>query len=163
SRAQAVAFLDASAGKLKERLAPSVYGEDDADLAAVVLDMCRPRKVTIAVAESCTGGMLGQRLSAIPGASEACIGGIIAYERGGGRRDEGWAAGAHVAGGARGGGAAADAGDGRRYRGSGAAMSAQGADAVVRRDLRHLRGDPRALAMVRAVRPLLLGLRGRIV
>src|SRR5205085_10616215 len=78
--AASVSLLAAAAVKLKQRIAPYVYGEDDADLAAVVLDMCRSRKLTIAVAESCTGGMLGQRLTAIPGASEAFIGGIIAYD-----------------------------------------------------------------------------------
>jgi nicotinamide-nucleotide amidase len=80
SRAESVSLLDAAAVKLKQRIAPYIYGEGDTDLAAVVLDMCRSRKLTIAVAESCTGGMLGQRLTAIPGASDAFTGGIIAYD-----------------------------------------------------------------------------------
>jgi nicotinamide-nucleotide amidase len=80
SRAESVSLLDAAAMKLKERIAPYVYGEGETDLAAVVLEMCRGRKLTIAVAESCTGGMLAERLTATPGASEVFLGGIIAYD-----------------------------------------------------------------------------------
>src|SRR5205085_11688041 len=57
-----------------------VYGEGDADLASVVLDRCRAKRYTIAVAESCTGGLLGGRLTAIPGSSDVMIGGVIAYD-----------------------------------------------------------------------------------
>ena len=80
ARAESVSLLDAAAMKLKQRIAPYVYGEGETDLAAVVLEMCRARKLTIAVAESCTGGMLGERLTATPGASDAFRGGIIAYD-----------------------------------------------------------------------------------
>jgi nicotinamide-nucleotide amidase len=65
--------------KLKSRLGAYAYGEDDADLAAVVLDRCRELKLTLAVAESCTGGMLGERLTNIPGSSDVFLGGVIAY------------------------------------------------------------------------------------
>ena len=80
SRTRAESVLNAAALKLKPPIAPYIYGEDDADLAAVVLEICRRKGVTIAVAESCTGGMLGQRLTAIPGSSDVFLGGIIAYE-----------------------------------------------------------------------------------
>src|ERR1019366_592513 len=50
-----------------------------ADLAAVVLDLLRSRRMRIAVAESCTGGMLGARITAIPGSSDVMLGGVIAY------------------------------------------------------------------------------------
>ena len=65
--------------KLKSRVGAYAYGEDDADLAAVVLDRCRELKLTLAVAESCTGGMLGERLTNIPGSSTVFLGGVIAY------------------------------------------------------------------------------------
>ena len=71
--------LAASAERLRAVVADAVYGEDGADLAAVVLDLCRERGLTIAVAESCTGGLLGARLTAIPGSSDVVLGGVIAY------------------------------------------------------------------------------------
>ena len=41
--------------------------------------LCRARGLTIGVAESCTGGLLGARLTAIPGSSDVVLGGVIAY------------------------------------------------------------------------------------
>ncbi|MDQ6719037.1 MAG: competence/damage-inducible protein A [Gemmatimonadota bacterium] len=77
---KAETLLNAAAMKLRKPVAPYVYGEDDADLASVVLQICRAKGVTLAVAESCTGGMLGQRLTAIPGSSDVFRGGVIAYD-----------------------------------------------------------------------------------
>jgi nicotinamide-nucleotide amidase len=71
--------LGRAAGRLRARLGDWIYGEEDADLAAIVLEMCRRRKLTIAVAESCTGGLLGARLTAVPGSSDVVMGGVIAY------------------------------------------------------------------------------------
>jgi nicotinamide-nucleotide amidase len=65
--------------KLRSRLEAYAYGEDDADLAAVILDRCRALKLKLAVAESCTGGMLGERLTSVPGSSDVFLGGVIAY------------------------------------------------------------------------------------
>jgi len=75
----AEAALDAGIARLRERAGPFVYGDGADDLAAVVLDACRDRRFTIAVAESCTGGLLGGRLTAIPGSSDVVLGGVIAY------------------------------------------------------------------------------------
>jgi nicotinamide-nucleotide amidase len=71
--------LAESAARVRSVMAQAIYGEGDADLAAVVLDACRARGVTLGVAESCTGGMLGARLTAVPGSSEVFYGGVIAY------------------------------------------------------------------------------------
>jgi nicotinamide-nucleotide amidase len=65
--------------RVRERVADFVYGEGDTDLAAVVLDACRARSLTVAVAESCTGGLLGARLTSVAGSSDVVLGGIIAY------------------------------------------------------------------------------------
>ena len=65
--------------KLRNKVGIYAYGENDDDLAGVVVDRCRQRGLTIAVAESCTGGMLGERVTAIPGSSDVFLGGIIAY------------------------------------------------------------------------------------
>ncbi|MFN2315734.1 MAG: competence/damage-inducible protein A [Gemmatimonadales bacterium] len=71
--------LQAAAALIRARAGKHVYGEGDADLAAVVLDRLRRRGYRLAVAESCTGGLLGGRLTAVPGSSEAFLGGTIAY------------------------------------------------------------------------------------
>ena len=71
--------LARAVARLRERAGDHAYGEGDADLASVVLDKCRAKHATIAVAESCTGGLLGARLTAIPGSSDVVLGGVIAY------------------------------------------------------------------------------------
>jgi competence/damage-inducible protein CinA-like protein len=78
--AEADAALARSAAILRAKIGKWVYGEGAADLAETVLDACRERRLTIAVGESCTGGMLGARLTAIPGSSDVVKGGIIAYD-----------------------------------------------------------------------------------
>ncbi len=65
---------------LRERAGEHAYGADGADLAAVVLDQLRARKGRLVVAESCTGGLLGARITAVPGASRVFIGGVVAYD-----------------------------------------------------------------------------------
>jgi nicotinamide-nucleotide amidase len=71
--------LASAAERLRSVVGDAVYGEDGVDLAAVVLDLCREKGLTIGVAESCTGGLLGARLTAIPGSSDVVTGGVIAY------------------------------------------------------------------------------------
>ncbi len=75
----ATAVLDSSIIALRSVVGDRAYGEDNDDLAAVVLEVARRKSLKISVAESCTGGMLGARLSAVPGASDVFIGGLIAY------------------------------------------------------------------------------------
>lgn len=72
--------LDDAAKKVRDVIGVSIYGEGDSDLASIVLEKCRAKQRTIAVAESCTGGLLGARLTAIPGSSDVVIGGVIAYD-----------------------------------------------------------------------------------
>jgi nicotinamide-nucleotide amidase len=72
--------LRAAAVKLREPIQRYVYGENSDDLAAVVLENLRSRKLKLAIAESCTGGMLGARITAIAGSSDVFVGGTIAYD-----------------------------------------------------------------------------------
>jgi nicotinamide-nucleotide amidase len=76
---RADSILDAASSVIRGRLGRSIYAEGSTDLAEVVLDRCRALHLTIAVAESCTGGLLGARLTAIPGSSDVVLGGVIAY------------------------------------------------------------------------------------
>jgi len=73
------ARLAAVIQRLKAAVGEHGYGEDEADLAAVLLDALRQGRHRLAVAESCTGGMIGERITNIPGASDTFIGGVVAY------------------------------------------------------------------------------------
>jgi len=75
----AVARFARVGGALKVAAGDHVYGEGNDDLAASVLAAVRAAGMTIAVGESCTGGMLGARLTAVPGSSDVFCGGVIAY------------------------------------------------------------------------------------
>jgi nicotinamide-nucleotide amidase len=71
--------LAQAVAQLRSVVGPAVYGEDKTDLAAVVLEAARAAGCLLAVAESCTGGLVGGRLSAVPGASDTFVGGVVAY------------------------------------------------------------------------------------
>jgi nicotinamide-nucleotide amidase len=72
--------LTAAADLIRRRAGDPFYGEGDVDLAALVLDTARAQGVRVAVAESCTGGLLGGRMTEIPGSSDVFVGGVIAYD-----------------------------------------------------------------------------------
>ncbi|HJR17376.1 MAG TPA: competence/damage-inducible protein A [Gemmatimonadales bacterium] len=72
--------LSDAAGLVRERGGKHVYGEGDCNLAALVLDEARVRGWRVAVAESCTGGLVGARLTDVPGSSDVFVGGVIAYD-----------------------------------------------------------------------------------
>jgi nicotinamide-nucleotide amidase len=71
--------LAESVTAIEALLGPHIYATEERDLAAVTLDAFRRRGWRLAVAESCTGGLLGARLTAIAGSSDVVDGGIIAY------------------------------------------------------------------------------------
>ncbi len=75
----AAALLAPVEAELRARTGPLCFGSGDDSLASVVLQRLRQRGETLAVAESCTGGGLGAALTAVPGASDVFLGGVIAY------------------------------------------------------------------------------------
>jgi nicotinamide-nucleotide amidase len=77
--AEADRRLAEAAALLAERAGEHAYGTGDDDLAELVVAELRRRRFRIAVAESCTGGLLGGRLTANPGSSSQFLGGVIAY------------------------------------------------------------------------------------
>src|SRR4029077_12330526 len=56
-----------------------IFGQDDQDLETVVIQLLTQRKQTVAVAESCTGGRLADRLTNVPGASAVFRCGLVTY------------------------------------------------------------------------------------
>jgi nicotinamide-nucleotide amidase len=78
-RPQAEALIAPVEAALRARVGEFVYGIDEEDLADAVGRELKRHGATLAVAESCTGGLLGGRLTAIPGSSEYFLGGIISY------------------------------------------------------------------------------------
>jgi len=81
--------LERAAASLANALGRNLYGEGDVMLAEVVLDALRRRNLRLAVAESCTGGMLGARLTSVAGASEVFAGAVVCYENASKIRDLG--------------------------------------------------------------------------
>jgi nicotinamide-nucleotide amidase len=75
----AAAALDAAVLEMQQVLGPSVYSSDGRSLEAVVGDLLRQHTLTIAVAESCTGGLLASRLTDVPGSSDYVERGVVCY------------------------------------------------------------------------------------
>jgi len=79
SAAAADAKVEALEAAVLDRLGERVYSLDGRGLEQVVVDLLREQRLDLAVAESCTGGLLASRVTRVPGASEAFKGGVITY------------------------------------------------------------------------------------
>jgi nicotinamide-nucleotide amidase len=79
SRALADAALDAAVVELGGELGDSIFSVDGRSLETVVGDALRSKGLTIAVAESCTGGLLASRLTDVPGSSAYVDRGVVCY------------------------------------------------------------------------------------
>ena len=71
--------VDELAGKIEEALEDWLYSSEGESLEQIVLYYLGLRQATLAVAESCTGGMLAQRITSVPGSSRSFVGGAIVY------------------------------------------------------------------------------------
>ena len=75
----AEACADALEAAFVAPLAQWLYGRDERGVEEHVLELCRTRGLTIATAESCSGGLVAARLTSVPGSSDVVLGGIVAY------------------------------------------------------------------------------------
>jgi nicotinamide-nucleotide amidase len=67
------------ADALREQLGRYLFTEDERSVAEIVLDLCRERRLTLATAESCTGGLVAARLTSVAGSSDVFVGSVVAY------------------------------------------------------------------------------------
>ncbi len=71
--------LDALEARVRERLGTHVYAVGDEGMEETVGGLLRERGLTLAVAESCTGGLIGHRITEVPGSSEYFLMGVVSY------------------------------------------------------------------------------------
>jgi nicotinamide-nucleotide amidase len=71
--------VDELAGRLEETLEDWLYSDSGESLEQIVLYYLGLRQSTLAVAESCTGGLIAQRITSVPGSSRAFLGGAVVY------------------------------------------------------------------------------------
>ena len=79
SEAEAEAMMQPVIAHVCEKLGDYVYGMDVESVEEAVLPLLLKKKMTFAVAESCTGGEIAKRITDIPGASSAFVGGAVVY------------------------------------------------------------------------------------
>ena len=75
----ALKMIDDAATAIRECLGDVIYGEGEQDLPKVVSGLLKKSHKTIALAESCTGGLLSQMLTEVPGASAYLLAGWVTY------------------------------------------------------------------------------------
>ncbi len=73
------ALLDPAVAKIQEAVGEYLYGEDVGDLQTALVWELKKRGLTIATAESCTGGYVAKRITDVPGASAALLCGLVTY------------------------------------------------------------------------------------
>lgn len=71
--------LNTLCDEVRKRLGQLIYGEDDSNLPAVVVQLLASRGLSLATAESCTGGMVASLLTGVPGSSRSFLGGCVTY------------------------------------------------------------------------------------
>ena len=78
--AEVDALLADGEARVRAIAGPIVFGVDDQTMESVVLDLLVAQGLRLATAESLTGGMIGTRLTEVPGSSRAFMGSIVAYD-----------------------------------------------------------------------------------
>ena len=73
-------LLQFSINQLTKLLGHYIYGSDEETIEEVVGNLLKTKKLKVAVAESCTGGMLGETITRISGSSEYFQGGVVSYQ-----------------------------------------------------------------------------------
>lgn len=77
--AAARAMIAEKESEIRSRVGEFIYGVDDETLESAVVRALAERKLTMATAESCTGGLIASRISDVPGSSEVFLEGLVCY------------------------------------------------------------------------------------
>ena len=72
-------LFESACEQLEQTLGDAVYGREGEELEALVGEQLLQAKLTLGVAESCTGGLIAHRITRIPGSSRYFLGGAVAY------------------------------------------------------------------------------------
>ncbi len=80
SRSAAAALIEPVERELLERLRAHIYGTDEMTLPGAIHALLQRDGLTVAVAESCTGGSIGAELTSVAGSSQSFVGGVVAYD-----------------------------------------------------------------------------------
>lgn len=79
---EAEALMEPVIAQVREKIGDCIYGIDTDTLENTVLQLLKEKRVTLAAAESCTGGLVSKRMTDLPGASEVYLGGAVTYAPG---------------------------------------------------------------------------------
>jgi nicotinamide-nucleotide amidase len=71
--------LEVLAGRVRQSLGDTIYAEGESNMETVVGQLLSKAGKTLATAESCTGGLIGDRITSVPGSSDYYKGGLVAY------------------------------------------------------------------------------------
>jgi nicotinamide-nucleotide amidase len=80
TEAEAHVLIKPVEAELRQKFAPYIYGVDEDTLPSVALRVLAERRASLAVAESCTGGLVQAMLTDVPGSSQVFMGGVVAYD-----------------------------------------------------------------------------------
>lgn len=76
---EAERLISERAALVRGRLGDAIYGEDEETLEQAVVQLLKAQGKTVATAESCTGGLVAQRITDVPGSSAVFLGGAVVY------------------------------------------------------------------------------------
>lgn len=76
---EALARLDRTGDAIKQKVGQYLYAEEDIGLEHALVALMADKGLTLAVAESCTGGLLSGSITSVPGSSAVLVGGLVAY------------------------------------------------------------------------------------
>ena len=79
TEAKAQVIAEAVASKVRDELGDHVYSDKDEPLEVVVGSLLRERSLLLGLAESCTGGLLAERITDVPGSSDYFVGAFVSY------------------------------------------------------------------------------------